>query len=196
MGVRTLPHVNNIAVGAISARFYHQLKNLFMTKPIDHGDKIHSLLSGFDTAMLVTHGRDGLNHARPMGIARLEPNCDLWFFTGRVAEKVREIQHDSEVHLIFQKDHKAYISLIGRAQLVQDKAKATELWKPAYRVWFPHGPDDGNILLIRVSATEAEYWDNTGFNGVKYLFEAVKAAMTAKTPQVQEPDQHGRVKLK
>ena len=167
-----------------------------MSNPVNHLEKIHSLLSKFDTAMLVTHGRDGIDHARPMGIAGLEPNCDLWFFTARSSEKVYEIEHDSEVLLVFQKDHKAYVSLLGRAQLVPDRDKAAELWKSAYRAWFPNGYNDTNVLLIRVNAISAEYWDNTGFNGIRYLFEAVKAVVAVKTPEVKEPEQHGTVKLK
>ena len=67
--------------------------------------KIHGLLKKFDTAMLVTHGHDTIEHARPMGIAHLEENCDLWFFTDRVSEKTREIQQDAKVLLVFQKDY-------------------------------------------------------------------------------------------
>ena len=167
-----------------------------MKNETDPLQKIHALLSKFDTAMLVTRGRDGIEHARPMGIAKMEPNCDLWFFTARASEKVREIEQDDEVLLIFQKDHGVYISLTGRAHLVADRAKAAELWKPADTIWFPNGPKDTDVLLIRVSATEAEYWDNTGFKGVKYLFAAVKAYVSATTPEVSEPEQHGKVNLK
>ena len=162
----------------------------------DHCKKIHRLLAKFDTAMLVTCGRDGIGRARPMGIVKIEENCDVWFFTSSVSEKVREIENESEVLLVFQKDHSVYVSLLGRAQLTTDSAQAATLWKPAYKIWFPHGLDDPDLLLIRVSAREAEYWDNTGFNGVKYLFEAAKAYVKGTTPKVNEPEQHGNVNLK
>ena len=28
--------------------------------------------------------------------------------------------------------------------------------------WFPDGPDDAGIVLLRVDAASAEYWDNPG----------------------------------
>lgn len=158
--------------------------------------KILGLLKKFDTAMLVTQGRDFVEHARPMGIARVDENCDVWFFSGRVSEKVREIQNDANVLLVFQKDHGAYLSITGRAQLIADKNKAAELWKESYKTWFPGGVNDPDLLLIRVSVHEAEYWDNTGFKGVKYLFETARAYVSGTRPNVNEPEQHGKVNLK
>ncbi len=162
----------------------------------EHIEKIYSLISKFDTAMLVTHRPDGIDHARPMAIAKVDPNCDVWFFSGGVSEKASEIEGDSKVLLAFQKDHSVYVSLTGRAQLIADSTQLAELWKPAYKVWFPQGLDDPNLSLIRVNAHSAEYWDSTGFTGVQYLFEAAKAFATGTTPKVNEPEQHGKVNLK
>jgi general stress protein 26 len=162
----------------------------------NHVEKIHGLLKKFDTAMMVTTGRDWIEHARPMGIAKIEDNCDVWFFSARVSEKVRELEHDRQVLLAFQKDHGIYLSIVGRAQLTTDKAKISELWKEPYRVWFPDGVNDSNLLLIRVNVEEAEYWDNSGLRGIKYIFEAAKAYIKGKQPNVGDPDKHGKVNLK
>jgi general stress protein 26 len=147
-------------------------------------EKIYGRLQKFDTAMLVTQGRDFVEHARPMGVAHVEKNCDVWFFTARVSEKVRELEHDRHVLLVFQKDHGVYLSITGRAQLVADPAKAAQYWKESYKTWFPGGVNDPNLLLICVKVNEAEYWDNTGFKGVKYIFEAAKAYVKGATPTV------------
>jgi general stress protein 26 len=157
--------------------------------------KIHDLIEKFDTAMLVTHGRDGFERARPMAIAHVEPNGSIWFFTGRVSEKVREILVDDEVLLVMQKDHSLYLSLSGHATLVDNSAKAAELWREAYKTWFPGGVNDPNLLLVRVSANLVEYWDNTGLNGIKYLFESAKAYVQGVPPKVSEPEQHDRVRF-
>ncbi|HEV2695915.1 MAG TPA: pyridoxamine 5'-phosphate oxidase family protein [Verrucomicrobiae bacterium] len=159
-------------------------------------EKIHGLLKKFDTAMLVTHGRDYIEHARPMGIAGVEDNCDLWFFTEAASEKAREIEHDSKVLLVFQKDHAAYISITGLAQLTTDRLKAAELWKDSFKTYFPGGANDPNLMLIKVIVLEAEYWDNTGFKGIKYLFEAASARSHGTRPHIDEPEQHGKVNLK
>ena len=157
--------------------------------------KIHDLIEKFDTAMLVTHGRDGFERARPMAIANVEPNGTVWFFTGRVSEKVREILVDDEVLLVMQKDHSLYLSLSGHATLVDNSGKAAELWRESYKTWFPGGINDPNLLLVRVSANLVEYWDNTGLNGIKYLFESAKAYVQGVSPKVSEPEQHDRVRF-
>ena len=38
------------------------------------------------------------------------------------------------------------------------------IWKEPYKVWFPKGPDDPEIVLVEVDLMEAEYWDNRGMN--------------------------------
>ena len=159
-------------------------------------EKIHGLLKKFDTAMLVTYGRDGKHHARPMGIAKVSESNEVWFFTGRDSEKTRELEEEEEVMLIFQKDHTAYLSMSGHASLVSDRAAMTELWKESYKVWFPQGVNDPNLLLIRIRGEDAEYWDNSGFNSVKYLFGAARAYVTGTVPKVEEPEQHGHVEMK
>ncbi len=160
----------------------------------DQVQKIYQLLCEFDTAMLVTYG-EGFAHARPMAMAEIEKNCDLWFFTGRGSAKVHEIQEDQSVLIVCQDEHKRYISLAGRAELVADRAKARELWSDSYKTWFPGGVEDPDLLLLCVHADEAEYWDSAGTNGLRYLFQAAKARMSGTQPEIKEGEQHGKVSL-
>jgi general stress protein 26 len=131
-----------------------------------------------------------------MAIARVEPSCDLWFFTGRDTAKVHEIESNQQVLIVCQKDHTRYIALNGRASLVSDRARFQELWKETYRTWFPQGMEDPDLLLIQVRADEAEYWDNQALKAVRYAFEAAKAYATGSRPEAQEGEQHGRVTLR
>lgn len=164
--------------------------------PQNQIELIQDLLSEFDTAMLVTHGPDHLHRARPMAIARVESDCRLWFFTGRDTAKVHEIQEDQNILVVCQAEHRRYVSLSGTAEFISEHTKARELWKDAYKTWFPQGVDDPNLLLICVRPTEAEYWDSSGFKGVRYAFQAAKAYVTGRPPHVMEGEQHGRVALK
>jgi general stress protein 26 len=155
--------------------------------------KIRELLESFDTAMLITHGEENPFHARPMAIARVETNCDVWFFTARSTVKVREIENDQRVLIVCQDEMSRYVALSAAAKLIFDHAKAAELWKDSYKAWFPKGADDPDLLLIRAQAHSAEFWDNEGFKSVQYLFEAAKAYVRGTRPQVQEGEQHGSV---
>ncbi|HTD67787.1 MAG TPA: pyridoxamine 5'-phosphate oxidase family protein, partial [Candidatus Limnocylindria bacterium] len=129
----------------------------------------------------------------PMAIAAVEPNCDVWFFTGRSSLKVHEIQDDQSVLVACQDEHQRYISLLGRAELVAERPKTRQLWNDSYKMWFPQGLGDPDLLLICIHASEAEYWDNRGVKGVRYLFQTAGTRARATRPASQEGEQRGKV---
>lgn len=161
-----------------------------------HGEqqKFLEVLERFSAVVLVTYGDDGLD-ARPMALVRVEPDCDVWLMTMTNTGKVQEIKAQSRVQLVAQHNQDTFISLSGTADLISDPGKVRELWKEPYRVWFPDGPDDPDILLIRIRADAGEFWDNAGANKAKYLLQAAKAYASGERPDIEEGDQHGKVKL-
>jgi general stress protein 26 len=158
--------------------------------------KVRDLLVKFDTVMLVTQGRDKIQHARPTGLIKVEANCDVWFFTARSSEKTREIQLDQKVILLFQNDQKRYVSLSGRADLISDHTHIADIWKESNTIWFPDGNKDPNPILIRFTSEEAEYWDASEDKSIKHFFAAAKARFTGQPSEPDEPDQHERMQLK
>jgi hypothetical protein len=52
-----------------------------------------------------------------------------------------------------------WISLSGTGKMVDDSTKVKELWNSWVEAWFPEGPDDPNVVLIKFSSDSAEYWD-------------------------------------
>jgi len=153
-----------------------------------------SLLKKFSNVMLVTHtGEEGF-HARPMAVADIEEDGRLWFISGADTAKIHEIEVDSHVHIVAQHGHSA-ISLTGRASLIGDREKIAQLWNEAFRVWFPMGKTDPDIELIAVRPERGEYWDSTGIHGAKYLWEAAKAYVSGTTPDADDGDLHGKVRL-
>lgn len=160
--------------------------------------KFCDLLNKFDTAFLITHvGNDKL-HGRPMAIAQLEEfpqGCDLWFVTSYDTPKMDEIRSNSQVLVTFQNKNDQFLTLSGRAELLRDPQKVSELWREPFKVWFPQGKEDPSLVLIQVRAEHGEYWDNGGLNKVSFLFEAMKAYATGDTVNVKEGGQHGKVSL-
>ncbi len=152
---------------------------------------LHELLESFDTGMLITrHGEQ--NHARPMAIACVdETNC-IWFATSIDSPKAEEIRADTRVSVTLQTSRK-FVALSGTARLVSDRAKIEELWKETWKVWFPKGKTDPAIALIRVDVDDAEFWDNAGAKGVRYVFEAMKGLISGQRPDLMA-GQHGRVR--
>jgi general stress protein 26 len=157
--------------------------------------KLRELLDEFGVAMLVTRTADGGLRARPMALADAEPNGTLWFATDRHSGKVDELDHDPHVAVTMQSKLK-FVSLSGTAATVDDRAKLSQLWKAEWKVWFPGGKDDPNVVLLKVDGSAGEYWDNSGVSGVKYLIEAGKALLTGERPAVGgDPNVHGKVAL-
>ncbi len=162
----------------------------------NESERFRELLAGYNTAVLITHNTKPGFVARPMAIAGVEPDCTLWFITGYDSAKVHEIAEDTRVMVVCQNSWSSCVSISGRALLVRDEKKIEQLWNTAYKAWFPKGPTDPNIVLIRVMAESGEYWDNTGMNAVTYAYQTVKAMVTGTPPEVKEGAQHGRMNLK
>lgn len=151
-------------------------------------------LEEFDTAMLVTHAKDGQLRARPMQMAEVDEDGQLWFVTELDSAKVEEVMTDSRVNVSLQDDNK-YLSITGRATIVRNRAKIQELWNETWKIWFPNGEDDPNLALLHIQATEGEYWDMSGMNKLKFLFEAGKALATGTPPELDNDDVHQKVEL-
>lgn len=169
-----------------------------MSAPIEENTEathFHDLLTQFETAMLVTYTEGGFMHARPMGIAKVEPDSSLWFFTGTESGKVHEIEVDSRVHVTMQNDRGTYVSFSGSATLTRERNLIGKLWRDPFKIWFPAGPEDPDVALIHVIPKHGEYWDSEGFNKIKYLLAAAKAYASGEKLSVEDTDQHGEVDL-
>lgn len=162
------------------------------TTPRKH---LHELVDDFDMAMFVTQSPNGQLRSRPMVLADAEADGTLWFLTQRHSPKVDEIAHDSQVNIAMQSSTK-YVSLSGRAMPVEDRDKVNSLWNESWKVWFPGGKDDPNLVLVKVVGDIGEYWDSSGSSGLKYLIEAGKAYFSGTRPDVDnDPNIHAKVQL-
>jgi general stress protein 26 len=170
---------------------------VFAMNANDQNPKEHlrALLKKFHTAMLVTQTGIGELRARPMAITRIDDDCRIWFFSGKASGKMHELEDHSQVNIACQQENGIYLSISGRAIVNRDPAKIEELWNDIYKTWFPQGKDDPDLALISIEPEEGEYWDNEGFNKIKYLFETAKAIATGQRPHIIEGEQHAKVVL-
>ncbi|EMI44500.1 pyridoxamine 5'-phosphate oxidase family protein [Rhodopirellula sp. SWK7] len=152
---------------------------------MDTHKKLIELLNDFDNAMLVTRSSNGSLESRPMAIAEVEPDGDVWFVTNRNSGKVADLMLDNEVAVTMQSSRK-FATISGKAHAVDDRAKLDELWSEAWKVWFPEGKSSDSIVLLKVEARHGEYWDNSGTDGLRYLIKAGKAYMQGERPQPDE----------
>lgn len=161
----------------------------------DQLKKLYGLLKDFSTAMFITMTGPDCCHARPMAVARVDENTDVWLFTSRDSEKVREIEANSTAQVHFLDGWTKCVVISGRASVVEDRELIRKIWKPAFKVWFPGGAEDYRIVLLHIVGKQAEYWDGSGTNSFRYAYQSLKALVTATTPEIKEGEQHGKVNL-
>ncbi len=146
-------------------------------------DTVRSLIKDMRTCMLTSVDVSGGLVARPMATQEVEFDGDLWFFSEADAPKVANVKADARVNVGFA-DDSVWVSVKGLADIVTDVAKKEELWNPFAAAWFTDGPTDPAIVLIRVHAESAEYWDSPG--KVATAIAMIKTKVAGGTPDVGE----------
>jgi general stress protein 26 len=155
--------------------------------------KLYDLIENIETAMFTTRRADGRLVSRPMATQKRASGADLWFVTMRGSEKLDEIRNDAQVNLAYFKDRtKEWVSVSGRAKIVEDRGKIRELYAPDWRVWFgdqggEHDgtPDDPRIVLIAVEVHAAVYLEVNKPTPV-VLYEMAKGWLTGTEPEIGE----------
>merc|ERR1711879_519621 len=132
------------------------------------------LVKDFDNAMLITKNSSDQLRGRPMRIAKADVEQNLWCIT---------MQKNSE-----------YISLSGNVHVSNDKGGIEEIWKEAYRPWFPEGKDTPDLVLLKVDTTWGEYWDSV--SGEKTTMDFLKKMVGAEEKKsTTMPEEHAKVTL-
>lgn len=159
-------------------------------------DNINDIIEDFDVAMLVSVGLDNAMHARPMAVAcHEEETGNIYFATSSVNGKIAEIENNPDTAVTLQSKFQ-FVSLSGQAIVSNDREMIRELFSPAWEAWFPEGPEQVDIRLIKFSPEQGEYWDMSGMNGLKFLWNAGKAIFQdEKMIAFDDPETHGKVDM-
>jgi general stress protein 26 len=139
--------------------------------------KMSNLITEIGVALLTTLDQDGGFHTRPVQTLEIESDRTIWFFTNRSSPKVEELKHEARVNLGYADPAKnIYVAVTGIASLVHDPERAKRLWSAEQRAYFPQGPEDERLVLLRVDIERAEYWIAPGW--VSYMVAAVTATVS------------------
>jgi len=142
-------------------------------------EKLADIIKDIKIAMLVTQEGEILR-SRPMATNKIQEDGIIWFFTEKSSSKSQEVNQTSSVNISYaDTDKELYVSVSGKASLIDDRQKIDELWTPVLKAWFPNGKEDPNIALLKIEISQAEYWDAPG-NKVIQLVGMLKAAATGK----------------
>jgi general stress protein 26 len=153
-----------------------------MAQPVT---RVWDIIEKVGVGMMTTRFSGGLR-ARPL---EARPDRDagfVWFVTDVRGAKDEEIEAAPEVcFVVIDHKDKAYLSITGRAEVRDDHAKAAEIWKKTDNVWWPDGPSDPNVRVLRLAPEKAELWDGPS-NATVAAFEFAKARITGEKPNLGE----------
>jgi general stress protein 26 len=150
-------------------------------------EKLSGMLKDIDFCMLSTVGSDGNIHSRPMSLnGEIDKEGNLWFFTSSNSLKAHEIESSPRVNASFANpDDQVYVSASGTAEIITDRAKIKELWTPILKAWFPDGPEQADLALLKVTLEKAEYWDGPS-STISQVVSFVSAIVTGKQVELGE----------
>jgi len=166
-----------------------------MTQTTSDLHRLAELIKDIRVAMMTTFPSkptEHFCHTRPMYTQRVDPETfkgELIFLTDLHTGKVREIANEDRVLLTYSDpSHNRFVAVLGRATTESNPTKVRELWNLMLKAWWPAGPDDPSIAVIRVQVDSAEFWD--GPSNALFTLQVLKSLVTgtALTNSMRESD--------
>jgi general stress protein 26 len=148
----------------------------------DSIDRVWDIIEKVSVCMLTTQFVGGLR-ARPLEARPDRNGGSIFFVTDIHSSKEDEIETAPDVGLVFiDSSSKAYLSITGRACVMRDVEKTKEVWRKTDGVWWPGGPSDPDVCLLRIEPLTAELWDGPA-SAAATAFEFAKARLTGEEPK-------------
>ena len=105
----------------------------------------------------ITIGENGQPQARIVDPTSPDPSLTVWIGTNSLTRKVKDIQRDSRVTLLyFHAASASYVTVIGHAALVIDVGERARRWKKSWAPFYPNGFRGSDFTLIRVTPSRLE----------------------------------------
>ena len=150
-------------------------------QPGSPGDSatLAELIRQIQVGLLTTLNAQGHFHTRPVQTLEVEAGETLWFFTDWSTPKVSELESQCQVSVGYADvKNNRFVAVSGSAQLLRDPQRAKQLWSAEQLAYYPDGPEDSRLALLRVRIERAEYWLAPGRSA--YLVAAARAALTGE----------------
>jgi general stress protein 26 len=138
------------------------------------------LLGAYRIALLTTRGAEGHLRCRPMTMRQKVRGEEIWFATALASTKCKDLEADPRCALaLFDAKDGTTLSISGRGEVLRDRNLALALWDPSWTRWFPGGPAQRGLALLRVIPEVVERHGPTG--DVEVLRRAPTAKPRART---------------
>jgi general stress protein 26 len=111
--------------------------------------------------LAITVGPKGEVNARVVQTSKLSDDWTVRFMTDRRSRKAHEIERNGKMTLAYQCDaENSYVTLVGRAKIVDDVEVKKAIWNQASYKRHPGGPTDPHVVLIDCVADRIELWSS------------------------------------
>lgn len=152
---------------------------------MDHEARVWNILEKSGVGMLTTRFAGGMR-ARPLEARPDRRAGEIFFVTDVRGLKDDEVKaHPDICFTVIDAGDKAYLSITGDAKMLRDPVLTAKIWKKTDDVWWPDGPDDRNVRVLRIVPARAELWDGPA-SSVVAAYEFVKARVTGNKPDLGE----------
>ena len=126
------------------------------------------MMGRIDICMLTTQTGRGTLSSRPMSNnGDVEYDGNSYFFSYQDSSVVKQIDKNPQIHLGFEGKKNLFISVSGKATLIQSKIKMKEHWQDELKQWFRQGIDTPGITMIHVKGSLIRYWQNEAYGEIK-----------------------------
>lgn len=144
-------------------------------------ERVWDLMEKISICMLTTWDGNNL-HSRPMDARSRRAENAVYFLTDARHHKDEEIARYPKLALAFaDTGSQKYASVSGTAVVSNDRALIRELWEPTAKAWWDTA-DNPSIRVLKVTPTEAQYWDGPGT--VVSMVKMMMAAATGTRPDL------------
>lgn len=108
------------------------------------------IMNSTGTCALITVDENGISRVRTMDPFSPEKDLTVWFGTNPKSRKVAQIRKNNNVTIYYRdKDDSGYVTLHGKAELVNRKEFKDKYWKEAWKSFYPNKKE--SYLLIKVT---------------------------------------------
>ncbi len=138
------------------------------------------IIKSSGTCALITLDDEGQPRARTMDPFPPDDDFTIWFGTNAKSRKVEQIKNDARVTLYYlDSDGTGYVSIYGKAQLVDDKKLKEKYWKKEWEAFYPDKESD--YLLIKFTPVWMELIsEKNGIIGDPLSWEPPKVIFNSK----------------
>jgi len=150
---------------------------------VDHEARTWDLLEQTGVGMLTTQFAGGLR-ARPLEARPDRENGVIYFIVDMRGLKDDEIEAAPDVcFTLTNAPDKSYLSLAARAEVLRDPLLAAKFWKKTDDVWWPGGPEDRHVRVLKLEPGLGELWDGPASKEVAH-HEFAKARAAGEEPDL------------